>query len=122
VGNNPPRLGTQEFERRDLERQNEDDDEGPFSDRARYIDDVTPSLPPASRPSMDAYGAFQDPAPSGYGSTPIPPGMSRTMAYADPYAALRASIQAGRTGNTPSPSNDQPPSLPPNYLYPDHRT
>jgi hypothetical protein len=58
----------------------------------------------AGRPSMDAYGAFSDPAPSGYGSSsPAPqPGVSRTMQYADPYAAVRASI-AG-------PSAHQPPT------------
>lgn len=28
---------------------------------------TTPSIPVASRPSMDAYGAFSDPAPTGYG-------------------------------------------------------
>jgi hypothetical protein len=63
--------------------------------------------PPASRPSMDAYGAFSDPPPSGFGATspsrnaavapslPPPdlgPQMSRTMQYADPYAAVRASL------------------------------
>ncbi|KDQ57295.1 hypothetical protein JAAARDRAFT_291909 [Jaapia argillacea MUCL 33604] len=71
---------------------------------------------PASRPSMDAYGAFSDPPPSGfnapaYAAPPAPvsalansggtspvggSGMSRTMQYADPYAAVRASI--GATG------------------------
>lgn len=66
---------------------------------------------PASRPSMDAYGAFSDPAPSGYGGTPAGQpstfstasglsntssgGVSRTMQYADPYAAVRASIASG---------------------------
>ncbi|OAX34495.1 hypothetical protein K503DRAFT_851592 [Rhizopogon vinicolor AM-OR11-026] len=57
---------------------------------------------PASRPSMDAYGAFSDPAPSGFGgvsttfapppSDPAVPRVSRTMQYADPYAAVRASL------------------------------
>ncbi|KAF9048486.1 hypothetical protein BJ165DRAFT_1414320 [Panaeolus papilionaceus] len=56
----------------------------------------------AGRPSMDAYGAFSDPPPSGYGAPTrresagpptIPevdmggPIVSRTMQYADPYAA-----------------------------------
>jgi len=89
---------------------------------------------------MDAYGAFSDPAPSGFGSSrynqvsngytnnystaspakstsggppilPEPdlgPMVSRTMQYADPYAAVRASI-AGQQGSGP------PNSLPPSY-------
>jgi hypothetical protein len=67
----------------------------------------------AGRPSMDAYGAFSDPAPSGYGaSSPgagsgaMPqPGVSRTMQYADPYAAVRASIAGGGQASGP-PSYD----------------
>ncbi|KAJ7678552.1 hypothetical protein B0H17DRAFT_1078688 [Mycena rosella] len=83
----------------------------PFSDANRY---AAPATPPAhGRPSIDAYGAFSDPAPSGF--SPVPPqtrfaasgggppmipeqdlgpqlGVSRTMQYADPYAAVRASI------------------------------
>lgn len=67
---------------------------------------------PASRPSMDAYGAFSDPAPSGYGQPQSfndasglgnpnsPAGVSRTMQYADPYAAVRASI-AGSPASQP---------------------
>lgn len=77
---------------------------------------------------MDAYGAFSDPAPSGFGSSggggggiggpayssqppmiPEPdlgPQVSRTMQYAnDPYAAVRANIQQSG-GHTP-PSYDQ---------------
>lgn len=52
---------------------------------------------PPSRPSIDAYGAFSDPLPTGY-SNPnayAPPEsnrMSRTMQYADPYAAVQASV------------------------------
>ncbi|KAK7032891.1 hypothetical protein R3P38DRAFT_2919529 [Favolaschia claudopus] len=89
----------------------------PFSDANRYN---TPQTPPVhGRPSVDAYGAFSDPAPSGFspaaprfgaggGGPPVIPeqdlgpsvGMSRTMQYADPYAAVRASI-AGPGGNTP---------------------
>jgi hypothetical protein len=96
----------------------------------------------AGRPSMDAYGAFSDPAPSGfgaggynapsstgytgsptYGSSPArsntgPPQLaepdmggpmvSRTMQYADPYAAVRASIVGG--GGQPSSPTHAPPS------------
>lgn len=105
---------------------------------------------PAGRPSMDAYGAFSDPAPTGFGTAypgyaqpaqyptsgtpPVPrpqsaappasfsvgaggapllpepdlgPRVSRTMQYADPYAAVRASISGGTTsptGGAPPPS------------------
>jgi hypothetical protein len=57
---------------------------------------------PQPRPSLDAYGAFSDPAPTGFGAPPGDsgvPGVSRTMQYADPYAAVRASV-----ARTPSPS------------------
>ncbi|PPQ63916.1 hypothetical protein CVT24_010314 [Panaeolus cyanescens] len=81
----------------------------------------TPALqqPLAGRPSMDAYGAFSDPAPTGYGASParresagpptIPevdiggPIVSRTMQYADPYAAVRASIHQGPASPTGVP-------------------
>lgn len=97
----------------------------------------------AGRPSMDAYGAFSDPAPSGFGSSgynsqsaygsspsshhraaasqaptiPEPefgqPMVSRTMQYADPYAAVRASVTAGGSGVPPQQG------LPPSYeTYP----
>ncbi|KAJ8589611.1 hypothetical protein M405DRAFT_881509 [Rhizopogon salebrosus TDB-379] len=69
---------------------------------------------PASRPSMDAYGAFSDPAPSGFGgvsttyapppSDPVTPRVSRMMQYADPYAAVRASLAT----NTTSPPSYEP--------------
>jgi len=89
----------------------------PFADSGRYAGAAGSSYAnaPAGRPSMDAYGAFDDPAPSGFGggygnerpnervnSLPpmIPevdtgPKMSRTMQYADPYAAVRATIAGG---------------------------
>jgi len=63
---------------------------------------VSPSAQP--RQSIDAYGAFSDPAPSGFGSLPSPeegPRVSRTMQYADPYAAVRASIASGTSGGAP---------------------
>jgi hypothetical protein len=81
---------------------------------------------------MDAYGAFSDPAPSGFGTalynqaangyTTLPhlegppilpepdlggPMVSRTMQYADPYAAVRATI-AGQQGPV-SPTSVLPP-------------
>lgn len=52
---------------------------------------------------MDAYGAFSGPEPTGYGRgayTQPQPEVSRTMQYADPYAAVRASIHTGG-GATP---------------------
>lgn len=79
---------------------------------------ATSAVPPPGRPSLDAYGAFSDPAPSGFvnlsgfsteptqsspPSLPIPdlgPRVSRTMQYADPYAAVRASI--AEQGSPPS--------------------
>ncbi|KIJ52662.1 hypothetical protein M422DRAFT_223330 [Sphaerobolus stellatus SS14] len=67
-----------------------DDVASPFSDANQYHPE-----PAAGRPSMDAYGAFSDPAPSGFGPTSPssnPTGISRTMQYADPYAAVRATI------------------------------
>ncbi|KAF5375606.1 hypothetical protein D9757_008548 [Collybiopsis confluens] len=88
--------------------------EDPFRDSNRYSNAPTdaPAYPSSiSRPSMDAYGAFSDPPPSGFGSTPpvdrtaappslpepdLGPQVSRTMQYADPYAAVRASIAGGQ--------------------------
>ena len=78
---------------------------------------TAPSIPPISspdesiptnypsRPSMDVYGAFSDPVPSGYSNpySPLDPGgVSRTMQYADPYAAVKANL------------SKQPPA-PPSY-------
>lgn len=92
-----------------LKRDAQSDSNSPFSDAYRYsaasstmIDSSAGynspgkySIPsaPQPRPSLDAYGAFSDPAPSGF----APPssdvqGISRTMQYADPYAAVRASV------------------------------
>lgn len=70
------------------------------------------SSQPASRPSIDAYGAFSDPAPSGFAaSNPYDdkPRVSRTMQYADPYAAVRASIAGGAPGATTPPAGGPPP-------------
>jgi hypothetical protein len=83
------------------------DTEGPFADTNRFSDysGSAPAPAPAGRPSMDAYGAFSDPAPSGFGGgTRSPtgnassPGISRTMQYADPYAAVRAQLETGGAG------------------------
>ena len=104
---------------------NSDSAQSPFADPQRYSQAPTSTYtqPLAGRPSMDAYGAFSDPAPSGFGYTstasptrsnvaappilPEPdlggPMVSRTMQYADPYAAVRASI-AGQASPPGPPS------------------
>jgi len=88
---------------------NSDSPNSPFADTNRFG-------APASRPSMDAYGAFSDPAPSGFGSsspmannrpptlaTPdTGPKVSRTMQYADPYAVVRAQLAAGASPSSPT--------------------
>lgn len=98
----------------------------PFTDANRYnAPPAAQSSPVHGRPSIDAYGAFSDPAPSGF--SPAPPqtrfggsgggpptipeqdlgprmGVSRTMQYADPYAAVRASI-----AGTPPAAPQNPP-------------
>ena len=102
----------------------------PFSDNNRLSNAPSeqstyqqPSAPaygastPAPRPSIDAYGAFSDPAPSGFAGGFAPPNsqyadsnprVSRTMQYADPYAAVRASIAAGQS--PPASGNVTPPA------------
>jgi hypothetical protein len=62
---------------------------------------------------MDVYGAFSDPVPSGY-SNPNPYSqlpletnrVSRTMQYADPYAAVRATITPQQQPAPPSYGQD----------------
>ncbi|KAF8588884.1 hypothetical protein K439DRAFT_1629309 [Ramaria rubella] len=76
----------------------------PFTDDHRY----RPEAEARPRPSIDAYGAFSDPAPSGFGAAS--PGVSRTMQYADPYAAVRANLGASTAS--------QPVPQPPSYDYP----
>ena len=71
--------------------------QGGFSSPGRYN---IPSAP-QPRPSLDAYGAFSDPAPTGFGAPSSDSGVSgisRTMQYADPYAGVRASIASGPPG------------------------
>ncbi|KAK0193619.1 hypothetical protein F5146DRAFT_1031459 [Armillaria mellea] len=108
----------------------------PFSDTSRYSG-VSAQRPASTaysgRPSMDQYGAFSDPAPSGYSagysaspytSTTTPgsfvpvlpepdlgPQVSRTMQYADPYAKVKATLGQGQQpasqyGGTTSPNYD----------------
>lgn len=125
----------------------------PFADDNRYVTSGSPYTPSsaaqpiaAGRPSMDAYGAFSDPAPSGFGTSSPGPGfsnapsgytvspgrtqstappslpepdmgprVSRTMQYADPYAAVRASIAGQQAPVSPT-------SVPPSYdSYPAYR-
>jgi len=91
------------------------DAEGPFTDNNRYSG--VPSntsfnaAPIQPRQSMDVYGAFSDPAPTGFAtsnpslshSPPESPRVSRTMQYADPYAAVRSAVSHG--GVSPPPTN-----------------
>ncbi|KAJ3734183.1 hypothetical protein DFJ43DRAFT_993879 [Lentinula guzmanii] len=110
----------------------------PFSDSNQYsgVPSRTPAYssytapsyaPPASRPSLDAYGAFSDPPPTGFGaaspartspaaaatppSLPEPdlgPQVSRTMQYADPYAAVRASLAGGQQHQSSATESTSP--------------
>ena len=66
------------------------------------------SSPARGRQSIDAYGAFSDPAPTGFDAPAGEGGnrVSRTMQYADPYAAVRASV-----------ATSQPPSYSPYQGY-----
>lgn len=88
--------------------------DSPFDDRNRYsaAESTTTfsSAPQLPRPSIDAYGAFSDPAPTGFAASPTSenPGLSRTMQYADPYAAVRNAVVQGATS---------PPPNPPSYSY-----
>lgn len=96
--------------------------QSPFADANRYSSATTAtnpnasstnvsaapySIPAPSRPSMDAYGAFSDPAPSGFGASggiqQENPRVSRTMQYADPYAAVRASVASSQGAHPPGP-------------------
>ncbi|KZW02779.1 hypothetical protein EXIGLDRAFT_730894 [Exidia glandulosa HHB12029] len=104
VSDQPPRIG--------------DDLSSPFGDENRYSGYSAPG-----RQSMDPYGAFNDDAPTGYGGAPtrpnvvpppaIPgpasPGISRTMQYADPYAAVRGRL---------AQASPAPQPQPPTYEYP----
>ncbi|KZT73498.1 hypothetical protein DAEQUDRAFT_662025 [Daedalea quercina L-15889] len=96
-----------------------DDAQSPFADTP-YTPPSFPAAPAGAsyagaaqpRPSIDAYGAFSDPPPTGFGApaagTATPPDegprVSRTMQYADPYAAVRATVAAGQR-NSAAPSN-----------------
>ncbi|KAG9024949.1 hypothetical protein FRB95_010851 [Tulasnella sp. JGI-2019a] len=101
-----PARGGMAGSRRPLTDVDEDEEpQSPFNDppQTRYAAGPAPSLPPVdtgARHSIDAYGAFADPAPTGYNEAPVSPGVSRTMQYADPYAAVRANI-GPRTGQPP---------------------
>lgn len=78
------------------------------------------TAPQIPRQSFDAYGAFSDPAPTGFASTNSPPAfapplspppenprISRTMQYADPYARVRDAVSGGAS----------PPPAPPYSSY-----
>ena len=89
--------------------------QSPFSDNNRYseVPSVGPSTtyssaPQLPRQSFDAYGAFSDPAPSGFAppsSPPPDPAISRTMQYADPYARVRSAVSQAPATNAPPSYN-----------------
>ncbi|OCH90325.1 hypothetical protein OBBRIDRAFT_793414 [Obba rivulosa] len=97
----------------------------PFDDPQRQSSVPSIPAPPANpvpsyapRPSIDAYGAFSDPAPTGFAPNLAAeeepnPRVSRTMQYADPYAVVRATVAAGVS----APPAIPPPSSPPSYGY-----
>lgn len=102
-----------------VDDRDEEPAQSPFSDEHRYSG--VPSLnnnntpynsgapPQLPRPSFDAYGAFSDPAPSGFapsGGSPTDSGprISRTMQYADPYAAVRATVASAGQTTAPPPA------------------
>jgi len=92
--------------------EDEEEPQSPFADQPlqpRYGSMAAPILPPIQqgRQSLDTYGAFSDPVPTGFMDPPE--GVSRTMAYADPYAAVRANI-GPRIG---TPGAQAPPSYNP---------
>ncbi|EJU04874.1 hypothetical protein DACRYDRAFT_20477, partial [Dacryopinax primogenitus] len=92
-------------------RTDEEDAISPFHDQA-----YQPSLgryDPPARPSMDTYGAFSDPAPTGY--APPAQGVSRTMQYADPYAAIRHNLGGEPQGQAGVQMPMPGPPVPPSY-------
>lgn len=97
--------------------------QSPFSDnRYSSVPSVGPTVssfntaPTQPRQSIDVYGAFSDPAPTGFAadsnpprpssfaSPPESPRVSRTMQYADPYAAVRSAVTQGPSPPPPNPS------------------
>jgi len=99
----------------------DDDTPSPFSDAYRYSGASSTAVgtsaafsspgkynipsAPQPRPSLDAYGAFSDPAPTGFGAPSNDSGVSgisRTMQYADPYAAVRATVATGPRTSPPA--------------------
>ncbi|CAE6425653.1 unnamed protein product [Rhizoctonia solani] len=135
---------TREYDRRpNNDDEDEDDDDHEREQHRSPFADQPPQLPPPSfavdpqpRVSMDAYGAFNDPVPSGYGgsdhTSPVggaPP--NRPVSHistvpSDPYALIRANLTgAGNTSGHISPLAAPPvtiptppsgyPAPPPNY-------
>ena len=69
-------------------------------------------MPAAPRQSLDQYGAFSDPVPTGYDASPQ---ISRTMQYADPYAARAAADPYTRVRESIGRPIDPSVPPPPNY-------
>ncbi|KAJ1307605.1 hypothetical protein OPQ81_001700 [Rhizoctonia solani] len=135
---------TREYDRRPNNDDDEDDDDheheqhrSPFADQPPQLPPPSFALDPQPRVSMDAYGAFNDPVPSGYGgndpTSPVGgvPSPNRPVSHistvpSDPYAQIRANLTgaAGTSGHTsplaavpatiPTPPSGYPPA-PPNY-------
>jgi len=104
--------------------QNQTGRTGTTPSRAPYLPPIRGNTKPVSpfadenrapRQSMDAYAPFSDPEPSGYAGASASPGVSRTMQYADPYAAVKANLAAA---TAPGHSGS---ATPPSYEYPGYR-
>lgn len=136
---------THEYDRRPNNDDDDDDDDdhereqhrSPFADQPPQLPPQSFAVDPQPRVSMDAYGAFNDPVPSGYGgndpTSPIGGGAAanRPVSHistvpSDPYAQIRANLTgAGNTSGHTSPLAAPPvtvptppsgyPSAPPNY-------
>jgi hypothetical protein len=112
----------------DLDEEEEDEDEEPFSypgegrGAGRTGGVGAPQIPPFRGNSGGAMGVGESPFSDEYrtsggggggpampapASTAPAPGVSRTMQYADPYAAIKANL-AGASGPTHAGGNDYP--------------
>ena len=100
-----------------ISEQNQYSSTAPSIPPISYSDGFTPvpqprdDTSPAHRPSMDIYGAFSDPDPAPYSTPnpyfqPEPSRVSRTMQYADPYAAVKASLTSTQQPGPPSYGQD----------------
>jgi hypothetical protein len=132
------------YDRRPNEDEEEEDERehhrSPFADQPPQLPPPSFVADPQPRASMDAYGAFNDPVPSGYGgSAPISPvgaqsrpvsHISPTTTTPDPYAQIRANlggatVATGGFGVAPPPPPvplSAPPPPPTTYPAPPNYT